>query len=107
MHHTGAHKILHNGNPINEEIVKIDVNKHQHQHPYHRPNSDPTVSLIEGQNLHDRMLPPSSTNVCAFKIWVVMLAWIRLFLRGDEVIKLKHEDVVGGLAVFNINGSFE
>ena len=35
------------------------------------------------------------------------LAGIRLFLRGDQVTKLKYDDVVGDLDIFNVNGSFE
>ena len=53
------------------------------------------------------MLLPLSTNARAYEIWAMILAGIRLFLWGDEVIKLKYEDVVGDLAVFSIVGSFE
>ena len=35
------------------------------------------------------------------------LAEIKLFLRGDEVVKLNYVDVVGEFYVFNINVSFE
>ena len=37
----------------------------------------------------------------------MMLAGIKLFLCGDEIINLRCEDIVCELAVFNVNGSFE
>ena len=37
----------------------------------------------------------------------MILTGVRLFLRGGEIIKLKHEDIVGKLAVYNSNDAIE
>ena len=62
---------------------------------------------MEAKKSHNVMLLPLSTNARAYEIWAMILAGIRLFLQGDEVVKLKHEDSVGDLAVFNVDGSFK
>ena len=105
MHHVGAPRTLHSGNPRSSAIVKSAVKKYQH--PYCLPNSDSALSPVEVKNVHDKLLPRLCTNVHNLQIWLIMLVQIKLCLRGDEIIKLRYEDVVGELSVFNINGSFE
>ena len=78
----------------------------RHRCPHFKPNLDSALSSIEMKNSHDKLLLPSHTKVYSHQIWVVMLAGIRLFLRRDEVVKLKYEDMFGELALFNIKTSF-
>ena len=79
----------------------------KHQCPHYQPNSDSALSPFEVKNINKKLLSSSCTNVHNLQIWVMMLAGMKLFLRGDEIIKSRHDDIVSELAVFNVNGSLE
>ena len=89
------------------ELGNYSICYKKHPCPHCGPNSDSALSPIEVKNVHDKLLARLRTNVRDLQIWVTMLAGTKLFLRGDKTTKLRHEDAVGELTVFNVNGSFE
>ena len=57
--------------------------------------------------MHDKLLPNLCTNVYNLKLWVMTLFGVKLFLRGDETITLRYEDIANELVVMNHNGTIK
>ena len=75
--------------------------------PKHCPNSESALSPVELKNSHDKLLPNLCNNVYNLQLWVMMLFGVKLFLRGDEILSFKHEDITKEPAVISFNGTIE
>ena len=73
----------------------------------YRPNSDSALSPVEFKKMHNNLLPNLCTSVCNLQFLVMTLFGINLFLRGNEITSLNHEDIEKELAVMSYNGTIE
>jgi hypothetical protein len=93
-HHQGEYKFYRRGNPRGSPVVKSTSIKCKKLCENHVKNKCSQILPSEMQKL--RVMLCSSNTLQDYQLYVMALVATNLFLRYDEIVKLKHEDFLFG-----------
>ena len=102
--HPGKPQVWRKGNPCKTALVKDVMARSRKDGSGYVAEGDCALTPFEVMNMRNVLL--SSNNIEDMRLYVMILLSIKLFLRSNEVVKLKIEDIIKEVSVVS-NGVLE